>query len=61
MKIEVCGNYIEIQDTGAPRGERNMWEVKLNDVTVYCDYNGRKARDLVLAIEQGLRNKKGVL
>lgn len=44
MKHFLTGNSVEIQDTGAPRGERNYWEVKVNGVVIYGGHNGAAAR-----------------
>lgn len=54
MLVEINGHELEIQDTGAPRGERNYWEVVLNGVVLYSDYNGKKANALFCAIESAL-------
>jgi hypothetical protein len=54
MFIKLGQNTIEIQDTGAPRGERNYWEVKLNGVVLYGDYNGKKAKELCEKLQVAL-------
>ena len=42
MKERVGEHELEIQDSGAPRGEKNPWVVNLNGVNLYADYNGKK-------------------
>jgi len=32
---------IECQDTGAPRGERNLWYIRVNGVIVFQHYGAR--------------------
>ena len=60
MKQEVKANGVKhtlvIQDTGAPRGEKNYWTVELNGHTVYSGYNGREARGIHGAIERALQD-----
>lgn len=46
MKTQVGPHVLEIQDTGAPRGERNWWTVRLNGYTLYSATNGKKAQEL---------------
>ena len=54
MKERMGENEIEIQDSGAPRGERNHWIVVLNGVELYADYNGKKANALYENLKQAL-------
>lgn len=56
METFIDGHKLEIQDTGAPRGERNMWEVFLNGQQVYNGFNGAEARRIHAGIEAGLRD-----
>lgn len=46
MKTPIGKHILEIQDSGAPRGERNYWAVCLNGVELYNDCNGKKANAL---------------
>lgn len=54
MEKNLDGHELTIQDSGAPRGERNHWEVTLNGVVLYSDYNGKKANSLFDAVESAL-------
>lgn len=57
MKVQIGPHEIEVQDTGAPRGERNHWSVYLNGIQLYSDFNGRKANQLFHDLEIALRDK----
>lgn len=54
MKENIGQNQLEIQDSGAPRGERNHWKVFLNGVELYADYNGKKANALYEGLKHAL-------
>lgn len=57
MRVQISYHVIEIQDSGAPRGERNIWRVTLNGVVIYDDYNGKKAERLFDSVCEGLRTE----
>lgn len=56
MKTQVGPHVLEIQDTGASRGERNWWTVRLNGYTLYCGPKRAKAdklhRELIKALQE---------
>lgn len=58
MKERVGEHELEIQDSGAPRGEKNHWVVNLNGVNLYADYNGKKARVLFEDLKQALSKSR---
>jgi len=53
---------VELHDTGAPRGERNYWQLKINGVVIGKGYGGREApkklRELYAALMQTLMDAK---
>lgn len=55
MKNIISGHEIEIQDTGAPRGEPNYWRVNLNGVCLYFEKNGAKADRLYAALCEAIK------
>lgn len=53
------GNHkVSVQDSGAPRGEKNHWVVELNDVTIHTGFNGAAAQRLHAAVCEGLDRVK---
>lgn len=56
MKTYVGPHVLEFLDTGAPRGERNWWTVRLNGYTLYCGPKRIKAdklhRELIKALQE---------
>lgn len=57
MHIEIDGHRLAIQDTGAPRGERNWWDVTLNGVALYGGYSRRTAEEKFEVLEAALKAK----
>lgn len=55
MSDFIAGHEIAIQDTGAPRGERNYWRVLLNGQSVYEGHNGAQAQRTYRAVSEGLK------
>lgn len=55
MSDFIAGHEIAIQDTGAPRGERNYWRVLLNGQSVYEGHNGAQAQRIYRAVSEGLK------
>jgi hypothetical protein len=54
----INGAELEIQDTGAPRGERNYWYVSLNAVPIYRGYSRKKAEEVHETLHEALSSTK---
>lgn len=59
--IDIIGtNKLEIQDTGAARGERNFWWVNLNGVPLFEGYSRKRAEQVhetvLKALKAGLKS-----
>lgn len=57
MHTILDGHDLEIQDTGAPRGERNYWFVNLNKVQIYAGYSRRHAEEKYEQLKEALESK----
>ena len=58
MHVFMGNHKVAIQDSGAPRGEKNHWVVELNDVAVYEGYNGAQAHRTFDVVCEGLDRVK---
>lgn len=54
MKNCIGPHVIEFADTGAPRGEKNLWYVRLNGVTIIESSKQAQARTVFDALSRAL-------
>lgn len=58
MRVFMGNHKVSVQDSGAPRGERNHWVVELNDTSIHEGFNGAAAQRLYAAVCEGLDRVK---